>query len=125
MGGSATPWTRAFMDYRAWDFLHMQPNADGVHEPEAAGAYAWLLYHAYKQTGDEAYLRSAEWSMEFLVNLNSNPSYELQLPYGAYAAAKMNAEIGTEYNIEKLLVLGLQSWSAQRLGDHRRYMEHF
>jgi hypothetical protein len=103
MGGSATPWTRAFMDYRAWDFLHMQPNASGVHEPEAAGAFAWLLYHAYKQTGDEDYLRSAEWSMEFLVNLNSNPSYELQLPYGAYAAAKMNAEIGTEYNIEKLL----------------------
>ncbi len=46
---------------------------------------------------------AAEWSMEYLVNLNSNPSYELQLPYGAYAAAKMNAELGTEYNIEKLL----------------------
>lgn len=103
MGGSATPWTRAFMDYRAWDFLNMQPNADGVHEPEAAGAYAWLLYHAYKETGDEEYLRAAEWSMEYLINLNSNPSYELQLPYGAYAAAKMNAELGTEYNIEKLL----------------------
>jgi len=103
MGGSATPWTRAFMDYRAWDFLNMQPNADGVHEPEAAGAYSWLLYHAYKKTGNEDYLRSAEWSMEYLVNLNSNPSYELQLPYGAYAAAKMNAEIATEYNIEKLL----------------------
>ncbi len=103
MGGSATPWTRAFMDYRAWDFLNSQPNADGVHEPEAAGAYAWLLYHAYKETGNKDYLRSAEWSMEYLINLGSNPSYELQLPYGAYAAARMNAEIGTEYNIEKLL----------------------
>jgi hypothetical protein len=103
MGGSATPWTRAFMDYRAWDFLNMQPNADGVHEPEAAGAFSWLLYHAYKKTGDESYLRSAEWSMEYLINLANNPSYELQLPYGAYVAAKMNAELGTEYNIEKLL----------------------
>lgn len=103
MGGKATPWTRAFMDYRAYDFLHMQPNPDGVHEPEAAGAYAWLLYHAYKETGHTDYLQAAEWSMEYLVNLSSNPSYELQLPYGAYAAAKMNAEIGTEYNVEKLL----------------------
>lgn len=103
MGGSATPWTRASMNYRAWDFLHMQPNPDGVHEPEAAGAYAWLLYNAYKETGDVSYLQSAEWSMEFLINLNTNPSYELQLPYGALIAAKMNAEIGTEYNIEKLL----------------------
>lgn len=103
MGGSATPWTRAFMDYRAWDFLNMVPNASGVHEPEAAGAYAWLLYHAYGKTGDLKYLQAAEWSMEYLINLNSNPSYELQLPYGAYAAARMNAEIGTQYNIEKLL----------------------
>lgn len=103
MGGKATPWTRAFMDYRAYDFLNMEPNPNGVHEPEAAGAYAWLLYHAYKKTGDISYLQAAEWSMEFLINLSSNPSYELQLPYGAYIAAKMNAEIGTEYNIEKLL----------------------
>ena len=103
MGGKATPWTRAFMDYRAYDFLHMQPNPDGVHEPEAAGAYAWLLYNAYKETGDVSYLQAAEWSMEYLINLSANPSYELQLPYGAYIAAKMNAEIGTEYNIEKLL----------------------
>ena len=103
MGGSATPWNRAFMDYRAWDFLHGVPNPDGVHEPEAAGAYSWLLYHAYKETGNPAYLRAAEWSMEFLVNLNTNPAYELQLPYGAYIAARMNAEIGTEYNVEKLL----------------------
>ena len=56
-----------------------------------------------KKQATEAYLRAAEWSMEFLVNLSSNPSYEMQLPYGAYAAAKMNAEIGTQYNIEKLL----------------------
>jgi hypothetical protein len=103
MGGSKTPWTRAFMDYRAWDFLNMVPNPDGVHEPEAAGAFSWLLYNAYKETGDLNYLQSAEWSMEYLINLNANPSYELQLPYGAYAAAKMNAEIGTEYNIAKLL----------------------
>lgn len=103
MGGKATPWTRAFMDYRAFDFVNLQPNPDGVHEPEAAGAFAWLLYHAYKEKNKEDYLRAAEWSMEYLVNLSNNPSYELQLPYGAYVAAKMNAEIGTEYNVEKLV----------------------
>ncbi|MEO6132124.1 MAG: laminin G, partial [Saprospiraceae bacterium] len=103
MGGKTTPWTRAFMDYRAYDFLHMTPNPDGVHEPEAAGAYAWLLYNAYKQNGDRNYLQAAEWSMEYLTNLGSNPSYELQLPYGAYIAAKMNAEIGTKYDVPKFL----------------------
>jgi hypothetical protein len=103
MGGKDTPWTKANMNYRAWDFLNMEPNAGGVHEPEAAGAFAWLLYNAYVKTGNPEYLKGAEWSTEFLVGLNSNPSYELQLPYGAYTTARMNAEIGTEYNIEKLI----------------------
>ena len=29
--------------------------------------------------------------------------YELQLPYGVYIAARMNAELGTDYDIEKML----------------------
>lgn len=109
MGGSATPWSKATMNYRAWDFVEMKPNPGGVIEPEAAGAYAWILYHAYKETGNSLYLRGAEWSMEFLNEWNENPSYELQLPYGTYIAAKMNAEIGTDYNIEKML-----NWSFNR-----------
>lgn len=103
MGGSDAPWQKAFMNYRAWNFSSMQPNANGVKEPEAAGAYAWLLYHAWKETGNEAYLQAAEWSIEFLNEWTSNPSYELQLPYGVYTAAKMNAEINTGYDIEKMV----------------------
>lgn len=109
MGGSDTPWSKASMNYRAWNFREMKPNASGVKEPEAAGGYAWLLYNAYKKTGNPDYLKGAEWSMEFLNEWNDNPSYELQLPYGTYVAAKMNAEIGTNYDIEKLV-----NWSFNR-----------
>ena len=103
MGGKATPWTPAFMNYRAWNFKTMEGNANGVKEPESAGTFAWLLYHAFKKTKNPEYLKGAEWAMEYLNNLGSNPSYELQLPYGVYAAAKMNAEVGTQYNIEKMV----------------------
>jgi hypothetical protein len=103
MDGSDTPWQPAYMNYRAWDFAQMQANADGVEEPEAAGAYAWILYHAWKQTGNPEYLKGAEWSMEFLSNWTSNPSYELQLAYGISIAAKMNAEIQTDYDVEKMM----------------------
>lgn len=109
MGGSEAPWEPAYMNYRAWKFKTMEPNPNGVKEPEAAGAYAWVLYHAWKKTGNPEYLKGAEWSIEFLNNWNSNPSYELQLPYGTYVAAKMNAELGTAYNIEKML-----NWSFNR-----------
>ena len=109
MGGSDAPWEPAYMNYRAWKFKTMEPNLNGVKEPEAAGAYAWVLYHAWKETGNPEYLKGAEWSIEFLNDWTSNPSYELQLPYGIYTAAKMNAEIGTKYDIEKMV-----NWSFDR-----------
>jgi hypothetical protein len=102
MGGSATPWTAPYMNYRAWYLSSMTPNSSGVTEPEAAGAIAWILYNAFVETDENKYLAGAEWAIEFLVNYTGNPSYELQLPYGAYIAARMNAEIGTSYDIQKL-----------------------
>lgn len=117
MGGSSTPWTIPNMNYRGWYLSTMTPHTSGVKEPEAAGALAWLLYNAYKETGEERYRIGAEWAMEFLNNYSTNPSYELQLPYGVYIAAKMNAELGTQYNIEKMInwtfdVGPLRNWGA-------------
>lgn len=109
MGGHDAPWEAAYMNYRAWKFKTMQPNAVGVPEPEAAGAFAWVLFNAWKETGNAEYLKGAEWSLEFLNDWQSNPSYELQLPYGTLTAAKMNAELGSRYNVEKMV-----NWSFDR-----------
>lgn len=103
MGASATPWTVPEMNYRAWKMSTMSPITSGVPEPEAAGAIAWIMYQTYQITGIEDYRMAAEWALEYLDNLTVNPSYELQLPYGVYTAARMNAEIGTTYDIEKML----------------------
>jgi len=102
MGGDVTPWAAPYMNYRAFNLSQMQPLASGVRQPEAAGAIAWILYNAYLETGAEKYRIGAEWCLEFLNNWGTNPSYELQLPYGVYAAARMNAELGTSYDIYKL-----------------------
>ena len=103
MGGSTTPWTIPDMNFRGWKLEDMTPNRNGVMEPETAGTIAWLLYHAWIHTGDKKYLTGAQLSMDFLSNLDSNPAYELQLPYGAFVAAKMNAELGTHYDLEKIV----------------------
>lgn len=103
MGGSAAPWHVPSMNYRGWYLATMTPNNTGVFEPEAAGAIAWLLYNAYVETRNPKYRVGAEWALEFLNNWNANPSYELQLPYGVYTAARMNAEIGTTYDMVKLV----------------------
>lgn len=103
MGGSTTPWVAPQMNYRAWNLMTMTGNTNGVKEPEAAGGIGWLLYHAYLTTGETKYLDGAQMSIDFLSNWNSNPSYELQLPYGAFIAAKMNAELGTAYDVTKMM----------------------
>jgi hypothetical protein len=103
MGGSTSPWDMPDMNYRAWRLSNMTGVSDGVKEPEAAGGIGWLLYHAYLETGEKKYLNGAQMSLEFLSSLTSNPSYELQLPYGAFVAARMNAEQGTSYDVSKIL----------------------
>ncbi|MCK5573748.1 MAG: laminin G, partial [Bacteroidetes bacterium] len=72
---------------------------------------------AFVRTGEERYRTGAEWAMEYLNKLVINPSYELQMPYGVLAAARMNAELGTWYDIQKLLnwcfdVGPLRGWGA-------------
>lgn len=109
MGGSVTPWTVPQMNYRGWYLSSMTGNSDGVKEPESAGTIAWLLYNAYLRTGEKKYAEGAQMAMEFLSGLTSNPSYELQLPYGTLTAAKMNATFGSNYDIDKML-----NWSFNR-----------
>jgi hypothetical protein len=103
MGGSTTPWTLANINHRAFNLLTMKPNDTGVPEPEAAGAIAWILYMAYLRSGNPDFRIGAEISMESLLVYPANPSYELQLPYGTYVAARMNAELGTTYDVAKMM----------------------
>ena len=103
MDGSTTPWEQPYMNYRAFKLSTMEPLESGVKQPEAAGAIGWLLYQAHAITGEEKYRIGAELCLEFLSDWNANPSYEIQLPYGVYIAARMNAELGSQYDIDKML----------------------
>ncbi|MGI5975262.1 MAG: LamG-like jellyroll fold domain-containing protein [Paludibacter sp.] len=103
LGAKLHPWTAPFMNYRAFNLISGLPNASSVPEPESAGSIAWLLYQAYIETQEIKYLQGAELALDFLQSWETNPSYEIQLPYGILTAARMNAVEGTNYNIEKML----------------------
>jgi len=103
LGGKLQPWTNPQMNYRAFNLLTSQPNTSSVPEPETAGSIAWLLYQAYVKTQNVKYLQGAELALDYLLSLSTNPSYEIQLPYGISVAARMNAVEGTNYDIEKML----------------------
>jgi hypothetical protein len=117
MGGSITPWSHPGLEHRGWHLSTMTPNNQTPHEPEAGGSLAWLLYQASVVTGNLEYRSGAELFAEELNAYTSNPAYELQLSYGAMIAARMNAEIGTSFDVPKLVnwcfdVSPIRSWGA-------------
>lgn len=103
LGGSTTPWTVPYMNYRAFNLATGLPLNSGVPEPESAGSIAWLLYNAYLETGSRKYFEGSQLAMDFLGGFESNPAYELQLSYGTLTAARMNAVDGANYPLQKML----------------------
>ncbi len=103
LGGNTKPWAVPNMNYRAFNLATGLPLTSDVAEPESAGSIAWLLYNAYHENRHRKYFEGAQLAMDFLTGFGSNPAYELQLPYGTIAAARMNALEGTNYPLQKLL----------------------
>ena len=91
-------------DYTAFNFAKMRPVRNGSwREPDAAAAVAWIQYMAWTKSGNTAYLDTADDCMAFLEAFPRNPLYEVLLPYGAYLAARMSAELGRSYDLSRLL----------------------
>ncbi|MGD0597055.1 MAG: dockerin type I domain-containing protein [Sedimentisphaerales bacterium] len=104
MGGKTSPWTVPNFTHTAFNFDTNQPfdNSDWK-EPDAAAGYAWLEYMAYVKWGASQHITGADWGIQYLLNRTQNPLYEVLLPYGAYTAARMNAEQGRSYDVTKLI----------------------
>jgi len=104
MGGKLEPWTVPDFNHTAYNFVTGKPHNNGLwKEGGSAAAIAWLEYMAYVKTGEEKYLSAARWGLDCLQDQAKNPYYEILLPHGPYAAARMNAEHGTGYDVEKLV----------------------
>lgn len=104
MGGKTSPWTVPNFTHTAFNFLTMTAIDNGQWmEPDAAAGYAWIEYMAYVKWGAPQHLTGAKWGIEYLEGRSQSPLYEVLLPYGAYAAARMNAEVGTSYDLYKIL----------------------
>ncbi len=91
-------------NYSYFDYARMKGMVNNVPmQQDAAGGHAWVLYSAYHKFGDERYLRRAKTATEALLNEKESRFYEILLPFGAYTAARLNAEQGTKYDVTKLL----------------------
>ena len=97
LGGKTDPLALPNFDHTGLNLATMQPVERGWIEPEAAAGIAWLEYMAWVQFEDPRFLTAADWAIRSLEErpVEQSPLYEVLLPYGALAAARMNAELGT------------------------------
>ena len=87
-----------------FDFKSMQPGKNHIPTQEdVAAGYAFIEYGAYLKFGDEKYLRAAQNAMKVLESQKENRSYEILMAFGPYMAARLNAETGTQYDVQKLM----------------------
>lgn len=87
-----------------FDYGKMMPVKNNIcAQPDAAAGHAWVLYAAYKKFGDERYLNGAMNALKALQSQSLNPTYELLMPFGAYLSARINAEQGKQYDVNKML----------------------
>jgi hypothetical protein len=78
---------------------------DGTHPGvlESAAGLAWIHYMAYRKFGDERFLTGAQWAMNYLEQVERNPMHNgMQMGYGALAMARMNAELGFNYDVDQM-----------------------
>jgi len=91
-------------DYSYFDYAQMKGMRNNIPlQQDVAGGHAWVLYSAYQKFGDKRYLNRAKSATEALLGQKESRFYEILLPFGAYTAARLNAEQGTNYDVTKLL----------------------
>ncbi|MDR2675342.1 MAG: hypothetical protein LBC18_10910 [Opitutaceae bacterium] len=90
-------------DHTAYNFTTGKPfDNPRWREPDAAAGVAWLELAAHAAAGDPRHLETARQALRFLDERRQNPFYEILLPYGVQAAARINAAHGGGHDTEKL-----------------------
>lgn len=84
-------------DYTFFDYAEMKGKRSHItSQQDAAAGHAYVLYCAYKKFGDPRYLEGAISALSAIKDLEENRFYEILMPFGAYVAARLNAEEGTD-----------------------------
>jgi hypothetical protein len=91
-------------DWSYFDYGKMKPMKNNIcAQPDVAAGHAWVLYNAYKKFGELRYLKGAISALTALQSQLKNPTYEVLMPFGANLSARINAEQGTQFDMDKML----------------------
>jgi hypothetical protein len=105
-------------EFTGYNFLRKEGIYGAHKEPDSAAGIGWLLFMAYDRFGDAKYLDGAKKCFDYLQGLTfeENPFYEVLLAFGVTAAARMNRELGTSYDVDKFFAWIFDGFSTSRAG---------
>ena len=84
--------------------------------PDTGITTALTLFWAYRTLNEPRYLEAAKRSISYFENIEYNPYYEIGMIFGPYMVARLNAEYGTLFNIQKHFAWLLSEDSCVRRG---------
>lgn len=100
--------------YSYFDYSAMKGQQSHIpFQEDAAAAHAWILLSAYQKFDNPKYLQGAKNAMDALLSQKESRFYEILLPFGAYVAARLNAEHKTDYNTSQLIEWSFEGTHAQ------------
>jgi hypothetical protein len=124
-------------NWSAFDFSDNVPRFNGTwREPNMGLGMAWMQHSAYWRNRNSApaaaalHLQAVDWALAYYETRTTNPHYEALTGFGAYAAARMNAEHGRNFNVHKyldwvfsrsaarpdIIMISGQQWGGQDVG---------
>jgi hypothetical protein len=104
-------------DHTAYNFRTKTPVDNKLWvEPDAAAAVAYLELCEGLRSHEPKYLHASERALGALERRTTNPTYEVLAPYGALAAAYLNAEKGQDWDVERFTNWCFEPTAPQRAG---------
>jgi len=91
-------------NYSFFDYHRMKGMRNHIpYQQDAAAGHAYVLLSAYQKYGDERYYKGAVSATNALFSQKESRFYEVLMPFGAYTAARLNAEHGANYDVNQIL----------------------
>jgi len=90
--------------YSFFDYSVMEGRRSHIpYQEDAAAGHAWVLLNAYQKFGDPRFLDGAHSAIQALLSQEESRFYEVLMPFGAYTAARLNAQHGGNYDFHPVL----------------------
>ena len=91
-------------NFSYFDYSKMKGMSNHIpHQQDVSAGHAYVLLCAFGKFGDERYLKGAKSAMDAFVSQKESRFYEVLMPFGALVAARLNAEHGMHYDVQKIL----------------------